>query len=626
VCGIAGIIYHDRHRPVRLDQLKRMAGALFHRGPDDEGFYVDGNAGLAVRRLEVIDLVTGHQPIPNEDGSIWIVFNGEIYNYLELRKELEDKGHTFSTDTDTETIVHLYEEYGQNCVSRLSGMFAFAILDRRERKIVLARDRLGVKPLYYFLNDRCLVFGSELKALRESREVPSEIDLEAVDSYFALEYIPSPLSILRNVRKLPPAHILIYQDGKTALHEYWVVEGRPVVGDEAQLAETLYTLITDSVRMRLMSDVPLGAFLSGGIDSSTIVSVMSSLMARPVKTFSVGFDDLSYNELPYARTVARHLGTDHYEVTMQSGIVNSIERLVWHLDEPLADVSIFPTFLVSQLAKQHVTVVLSGDGGDELFAGYDWYVADRIDQYYRSVPGAARTRWIPWLMDRLPPTEQKRGLINSVKRFVEGSILPEQLQHFRWNIFITPDVKKDLYSEDLKRSIGTLDPHHRPVSHFKTVERADRLWQQQYADIKTYLADDILFKVDRMSMANSLEVRTPYLDHRMVEFAAGLRSRLRLRGLRTKYLLKLCMASRLPREILTRRKEGLSVPMKTWLRGELRPLLELVLSPDRIQEGGLFNVSFVERLKSEHLKGTANHSHRLWSLMIFEIWREQHRG
>jgi asparagine synthase (glutamine-hydrolysing) len=622
MCGISGIVYRDHDRPVPMDDLKRMCGTLIHRGPDDEGFFIKRNVGLSMRRLNVIDLVTGHQPISNEDGSIWIVFNGEIYNYRELRRQLEEKGHIFSTHTDTETIIHAYEEYGENCVAKLNGMFAFGIWDGRNEKLFLARDRIGVKPLYYFVDDECLAFGSELKAILECRHVPRTIDRQALDAFLTFEYIPAPLSIFSEVKKLLPGHVLVLQNGKVSIRKYWDLQFSSLAGDEQELSQALYQLLKDAVRMRLISDVPLGAFLSGGIDSSSLVCLMSELMDRPVKTFSIGFDDPSYNELEHARTVAKHFGTDHHELTIQPDIVNLVSDLIRYLDEPLADVSIFPTYLVSKLAREHVTVVLSGDGGDELFAGYEWYIADRIASYYRHLPATLRTQWLPQLTECVPPAARKKGLINKFKRFVEGSALPEDLRHFRWSSFATEGTKQHLYTENLKRSVNHRQTCSRFTHYFQTFEEADSLWQQQFADVKTYLADDILAKVDRMTMANSLEARTPYLDYRVAEFAAGLPSHLKLKGLQTKYLLKHSMAAKLPPSILKRKKEGFSIPMKNWLQHELRPMMEEVLSPCRIKQEGLFNSSFIEKLKADHLQGIANNSHQLWSLMVFEIWRD----
>ena len=622
MCGIAGIVYTDPDRPVAVDDLKKMCGALIHRGPDDEGFFTRDNVGLGMRRLKVIDLVTGRQPISNEDGSIWIVFNGEIYNYPELRRDLEERGHKFSTQTDTETIVHAYEEYGENCVGKLNGMFAFAIWDGSRKKLLLARDRIGVKPLYYFFDGHRLLFGSELKAILQCKDIPKNIDRQALDAFLTFEYIPAPLSIFADIKKLPAGHLLILERGKVSTRQYWDLQFGASEADERELSETLYDLLKDAVRMRLISDVPLGAFLSGGIDSSSLVALMSELMDRPVKTFSIGFDDPSYNELEYARTVAKYFGTDHHELTIQPDVVNLVSDLIRHLDEPLGDVSIFPTYLVSKLAREHVTVVLSGDGGDELFGGYEWYVAEKIARYYRHLPGAVKTRWIPSLIGLVPPSPRKKGPVNKLKRFVEGSALPESLRHFRWSTFLTEASKCDLYTEDLRQSVKHGETCSRFTTYFNTCVEADPTWQEQFADVKTYLADDILVKVDRMSMANSLEARTPYLDYRVAEFAAALPTGLKLRGLQTKYLLKRCMSEKLPPCILKRKKEGFSIPMKNWLQQELRPMMEEVLSPCRIKQEELFNPSYVEKLKRDHLNGVANNSHQLWSLMVFEIWQD----
>src|SRR5919197_54624 len=624
MCGIGGVLYRDRERAVRREVLERMCRSILHRGPDDEGIFVDRNVGLGMRRLNVIDLVTGHQPISNEDGHIWIVFNGEIYNYRDLREELEKKGHRFATNTDTKTIVHAYEEYGIDCIENFNGMFAFAIWDRRDQTLVLARDRLGVKPLYYFLNDDCLVFGSELKSLLEVPEVPKSLDHEALDCFFTFEYVPAPLSIFKGIMKLPAGHILILKNGECSLHRYWDLRFRRLAGSEEDLGEALYDLLSDSVRLRLISDVPLGAFLSGGIDSSAIVYLMRERTGQPVKTFSIGFDDPSYNELEYARTVADQLGTEHYELNIRPDAVRLVEDLVRYLDEPFADVSIFPTYLVSRLAREHVTVVLSGDGGDELFAGYDWYIADRLARYYRRLPVVARTRWIPWAIGRIPPAARKKGFINKLKRFVEGSVLPEALQHFRWSVFLDDDGMNCLYSKQLKESLTPNMTATRWTEYLEAFQEADPLWQQQFADIKTYLADDILVKVDRMSMANSLEARTPFLDYRLVEFAAALPSELKLKGLKSKYLFKKCMSSRLPRCVVRRKKEGFRIPMKNWLKQELHPMMQDVLSPERIRRRGFFDHSYVERLKKDHLEGTVNYSHQLWSLMMFEIWHDSY--
>ncbi|RMH37836.1 MAG: asparagine synthase (glutamine-hydrolyzing) [Nitrospirae bacterium] len=627
MCGIAGLMYRDGGR-VSHQTVARMCETLVHRGPDDQGIFVDRQIGIGMRRLNVIDLVSGHQPIANENEQIWVVFNGEIYNFQDLRMELENRGHKFRTHSDTETIVHAYEEYGPECVSKFNGMFAFAIWDSQRQRVMLARDRVGVKPLYYALDDRRLVFGSELKAILASKEVTTTLDPEALDTFLTFEYIPAPLSIFREIRKLPAGHWLLIDDHQVTLHRYWDLERRAESDcrkpswDEWQ--EEFLALFKDAVRLRLISDVPLGAFLSGGVDSSAVVAFMKELTDQPVKTFSIGFDDPSYNELPYARQVATTLHTAHREHIIKPDIVHLTHQLLKYLDEPLADVSVFPTFLVSKLARQEVTVSLSGDGGDELFAGYEWYVAQQVDRYYQRLPAAVRTRVMPRLCRLIPPSEHKKGFINKLKRFIEGASLDPQLQHFRWCLFLSNEKRQACYHPDFFATLADHDACDRFLHYLQHHARADWLWRDQFADIKTYLVDDVLTKVDRMSMANSLEVRTPFLDYRVVEFAARMPSRWKLHRLETKHFLKKALASRLPTPILYRKKEGFSIPMKNWLKRELRPLMEDVLSSDRLKREGVFNPEYVETMKREHLAGSANWSHELWALMMFEMWRDHY--
>ena len=554
MCGISGLMYADSTLSVNPEDVKRMCRTLVHRGPDDEGFFFEDNVGLGMRRLNIIDLHTGRQPIANETGSVWIVFNGEIYNFLELRSELEAKGHVFATHTDTETIVHAYEEYGDDCVNHLNGMFAFAIWDRDRERLLLARDRIGVKPLYYFVNQRFLAFGSELKALLAFQEIPRALDFSALDVFLTFEYIPAPLSIFRGIFKLPPGHTLVFHKGKVQIRKYWELNFTKGEIQTTTAEEELMTLLKDAVRLRLRSDVPLGAFLSGGLDSSTIVAMMVELVEKPIKTFSIGFDDPSYNELKYAKLVAKTFGTDHYELVLQPDIVNLVEELIGFLDEPLADVSVFPTYLVSKLTKEYVTVALSGDGGDELFAGYDWYVAAKLDRVYRKLPKIIKKQWVPALMRFFPPSKRKKGLINKCKRFVDGAELDPSLQHFRWNLYLTEQKKRVLYNKGFKEELEETEPFLPFSEYLDRHDLADPLWQQQFADINTFLVDDILVKVDRMSMAHSLECRNPFLDYRLVEFAFALPAQLKLKGLQTKYILKRCMAKKLPKAIWNRKK------------------------------------------------------------------------
>ncbi|MFQ5865490.1 MAG: asparagine synthase (glutamine-hydrolyzing) [bacterium] len=633
MCGICGITYFDRERKPSEHEIQRMCDALHHRGPDDCGWYVNGNTGIGMRRLSIIDLVTGHQPISNEDGSIWIVFNGEIYNHLELRQELLKKGHNFQTRTDTEAIVHAYEEYGEECPNKLNGMFGFAILDQRNHTLFLARDRLGIKPLYYYCDSQKFVFGSELKAILQVQDVTREVDLRALDIYLTFEYIPSPHSIFQNISKLPPGHTLTLRDGKISVKEYWDVQFEEKAVSEQELREQMVELLQDAVKIRLMSDVPLGAFLSGGIDSSSVVALMSRAMDRPVKTFSISFEEASYNEAHFAETVARHFNTEHYEFKIKPDALELTEKLITQLDEPFGDFSIFPTYLVSQMAREYVTVALSGDGGDELFAGYDTYIANKAAQFYGVLPKFIREGIINPIVNGVPPREKKKGLINRAKRFVEGLHLPEDLQHTRWMIFLQEAEKAKLYSQEVQDSLNGAASYDFIRKYFERAKTSDEVNRQLYVDIKTYLVDDILVKVDRMSMAVSLEARVPFLDHRFVELTATIPSRLKLKGTKTKSILKRAMKDILPAEILNRGKEGFSIPIKNWLKTDLKSLMLDVLEPQRIKKEGFFDPAYVQQLTDEHLNGIENHSHRLWAMMVFGIWQDlylrrepNHRG
>ncbi|MGQ9560880.1 MAG: asparagine synthase (glutamine-hydrolyzing) [Candidatus Oleimicrobiaceae bacterium] len=625
MCGICGIYYVAPDHKVERHLLQRMTDVIVHRGPDDEGFYLADGVGLGMRRLSIIDLVTGKQPMSNEDGSIWIVFNGEIYNHLTLRRTLEQRGHHFRTWADTEAIVHAYEEYGEGCPEHLNGMFAFAIYDTRHRRLLLARDRLGIKPLYYTFDGHRLVFGSELKSILRAPGVPRTIDFQALDAYLTFEYIPAPLSIFQGVAKLPQAHTLVIEGGRLQLRQYWDVNfglGEPEQRSEQEWGEELVALLADAVKIRLMSDVPLGAFLSGGLDSSSVVAMMSRATDSPVKTFSIGFGEATYNELHYARTVAKTFGTEHHEEVITPDAVGLTETLIAHLDEPLGDFSIFPTYMVAKMTRRYVTVALSGDGGDELLAGYDTYLADRLARLYVRLPRVLRHRLIEPLAMGMRPTEKKKGLINRTVRFVQGMALPEHLQHVRWMIFLSQAQKESLYAPTLREALAGTNPYQFVEHYFHRVQGADPLSQQQYVDLKTYLPDDILVKVDRMSMAVSLEARVPFLDYRLVEMVGRMPAALRLRNGQTKYILRRAMRGILPEKILTRGKEGFSIPIKNWLRAELRPMMFDLLSQERLRQQGYFAPSYVAALVKEHLTGKANHSHQLWALMVFQKWHD----
>lgn len=619
MCGICGFVVHQpQHRPDR-SVLQRMCQTLVHRGPDDEGQILMDSVGLGMRRLSVIDLVTGHQPLSNEDGKIWIVFNGEIYNFLELREELISLGHIFRTKTDTETIVHGYEQWGEDVLKRLNGMFAFALWDEQKKRLLLARDHIGIKPLYWYKDENQLVFGSEIKAILQYPGIHCSVDLKALSRYLTFEYIPSPFSIFKEIRKLEPGSRLILENQSIRIESYWDCEPKPYPWKEKEAVAYLQELFQDAVKRQLISDVPLGAFLSGGIDSSILVSVMAQVSDRPVKTFSIGFKESSYNELPYARAVAQKYHTEHHEEVIEPHALELTERLIRYLDEPFGDFSIFPTFLVSQMARKHVTVILSGDGGDELFAGYDTYKAHRFDQwFYRRLPFFLKSKVLLPLAKKLPPTEKKKGWINSYKRFMYGTMLPESLKHGRWMVFLFPEIRKMLFTEEVFHALENDDPFEAVLQYLNG--EGEDVARTGYADVKTYLVDDILVKVDRMSMAVSLEARVPYLDYRMVEFALSLPPEFKMKGFQTKVILKKAFWQDLPKEVQRRGKQGFSIPIKNWIRNELKSMMLDLLSEEKIRREGFFRPEFVSQLVKEHLEGLENHSHLLWALMVFEQW------
>jgi len=631
MCGICGIATPSSSEPVSAALLQAMCRTIVHRGPDDEGIFAWKRAGLGVRRLSIIDLAGGHQPLSNEDGTIWVAHNGEVYNFPELREELIARGHMFSTRTDTETIVHAYEQWGEDFVQRLRGMFAFALWDEKEQKLLLVRDRLGIKPLYYtLLDDRTLVFGSELKAILVHPRVKREVEPRALDFFLTLEYIPAPLSIFRKIHKLPAGHWLAYKNGRVELKKYWDIEaaaeseGGLKEKNLPDIMDKLYDLLKESVRLRLVSDVPLGAFLSGGIDSSTIVGLMRELGASPLKTFSIGFEETSYNELPHARRTAQRFSTEHEEFIIEPKALDLTQKLIRHLDEPFGDFSIFPTFLVSQMSHAHVKVILSGDGGDEVFGGYEHYQAQKIAS---CGPVGLAGRLSSPLINRLPPTAKKKGAWNKLQRFLQGFEHGAENRHLRWMMFLSRKDKRGLYSAGFLEQLSGIKEVRR-LSPFREVFEKmpdfDAVTGELYLDLKTYLADDIMVKVDRMSMAASLEAREPLLDHKLVEFVFGLDGRLKLHGLTTKWIFKKTMERLLPRENIYRPKEGFSIPIKHWLRGELRELMLDNLSEKRIREAGFFNPEPIQKMIAAHLAGRKNFSHQLWALLVFEIWRESY--
>ena len=625
MCGICGIYNLENDRPITASQIQKMTDRLTHRGPDDSGMHIDRNFGMGMRRLSIVDLKQGQQPISNERETVHVVCNGEIYNHRALRQTLAAKGHTFRSRSDTEVIVHAYEEYGESFVKRLNGMFAFALWDKTERVLIIGRDRLGIKPLYYYHDQTHFGFASELRALTEADFIDRRLEPRAIDCLFTFEYIPAPLTMFQNVRKLLPGHLLKIRPDTLRTKKYWDLrwESNGHVGTQA-VEHNLLSRLTESVSRQLMADVPVGAFLSGGLDSSLVVALMSQLSSHPIKTFSIGFAEAGFNELPYARIVAKHCGTDHHELTVNPNDIELIIQAIMALDEPLADPSIVPTLLVSRLAREHVKVVLSGDGGDELFAGYDCYRADRIASMYEKIPRIARSSLLEPLVNSMPQTYQRLGLVNSVKGLIRGMGRSRWLGHARWLTYLSPDERNQLYHKDFLAELQEYDCYSHIRNHSTARDFPDTLSQQLHTDLKSYLVDDVLVKVDRMSMAVSLEVRPPLLDHELVEYVAGLPSELKLRGLKSKYILKKVASKLLPPIIVNRKKSGFAMPVKNWLRKELKPLLLDSLSDSSFNKHGkFFNRNHILKLIDEHDSLQANHSHVLWTLCVLSIWCEK---
>ncbi len=626
MCGITGFLVNGVPEDQRAT-LRRMTDSLRHRGPDDEGLYLDEYVALGARRLSVIDLRTGRQPVSNEDGSVWVVQNGEIYNFRALRGKLERLGHVFRTGSDTEVLVHAYEEYGEDCVSSLDGMFAFAVWDAVHRTLFLARDRMGEKPLYYYAGPAAFVFGSELRALLEHPAVPLELSVESLSRYLAFEYVPAPHSILAGVAKLPPGHMLTVAPGsKPRVVRYWDLSFSPDSSiDEREWAERLMAHLETSIRQRLVSDVPLGMFLSGGTDSSAIVAIAARLSGtRPLKTFTLGFAETSYDERPFARAVAQHCGTEHEEVVFSPRDARAlIEDVGGLLDEPLVDSSFLPIYVLSRFARRAVTVVLSGDGGDELFCGYPTFLADRGVRWVRHLPQWAQ-HLAAWTVNRLPPSPRYGSAEFLLKQFFRG--LPHSPE-VRTQLLLgglTAAEQSALLSAGVRAACAGFDPFEdlaRAVAELPGLSSVDRLI---YQHCTYYLADQNLATVDRASMACGLEVRAPFLAPALVELAGQIPSHLKLRGWETKYILKRALRGTLPAAVLARRKQGFGVPIGAWLRGPLRRALEERLAPERVSRRGLFDSATTSRLMAEHLEGRKDHRKILWALVIFDAWCERY--
>lgn len=624
MCGIAGFIERDRDAPTapREIALDKMCRVITYRGPDEQGTTVIGRAALGMRRLSIIDVKSGQQPIFSEDENLIIVFNGEIYNYRELKSELESFGHRFKTNSDTETILYAYKQFGAACLEKLRGMFAFAIWNKREESLFIARDRVGKKPLFYHLTERGnFVFGSELKVLLTHGEIKKEINLTALDAYLTFGYVPEEFCIFKNVHKLAPGNYLIFKDGVIETKQYWDFryEKTAELKSEAEYVERLRELITESVKVRLISEVPLGAFLSGGVDSSAIVGTMAKLSAKPVKTFSIGFNEDSFNELKYARLVAEHFQTEHHEFVVTPDLMETVDELVWHFDEPFSDPSSLPTFMVSKMAREYVTVVLSGDGGDELFAGYTRYVTEKQRRAFDKIPRVLRENLLKPLSEKLPTgTKGKYYLYNSslgaVDRYIDNVSFFNQMRRRM--------LYQDEFLKQLNDNFGNGETVYRSIA--ETVSSNEAIDRLLYLDSKTYLPSDILTKVDRMSMAASIEARVPLLDHKLIEFVTNIPGNLKLNGLETKYIFRKAVRGLIPDAILERPKQGFGVPLNEWINRQLRSRIRETLSEKSFATRGYFDAKYVQTLLDEHGTNRRNHSYALWMLFMLELWHQRY--
>jgi asparagine synthase (glutamine-hydrolysing) len=621
MCGICGKIYFDPEHLATEQEVLQMSHTLAHRGPDGEGVWANGHVGLAHRRLAIIDLrAVAAQPMSNADGSVWITFNGEIYNFRELRADLEARGYRFRTQSDTEVIIYAYEAYGRDCLARLRGMFAFAIWDARTRVLLLARDRVGKKPLFYWIGRDRLLFASEIKALLADRAVPLAPDPRAIDHFLALHYVPAPSTAFQGIYKLPAAHWLEVRNGQIETGRYWKLRYTPKqhLTEQDAMAELRWRL-AEAVRLRLVSDVPLGAFLSGGIDSSAVVAYMAQETASPVRTFAVGFEENAFDERPFARMVAEHYGTDHTELVVKAPVTDILPRLVWHYDEPFGDSSAVPSYAIAALTRQYVTVVLNGDGGDENFAGYDRYFMHRMLCHGDKVPRQV-WRTVAALTRRLPVAWHHHVLYKHLAKAAELLAQVPERRYVWWFGLCTPEERHHLYTAAFRATIGRSDPEALFVEVFGQSDAEDWTDAALAADVQLYLADDLLVKMDRATMAHSLEARSPFLDHSLMEFVASLPAHFKLAGRNKKYLLKAALRGVLPDVILDRPKMGFAAPIAHWFRDELREMAyDVLLSPTTLQRG-YFRKQAMAQLLDEHCAGRQNHAETLWQLLVLELW------
>lgn len=626
MCGIYGILdFHSPGPPSEL-LLRSMGEIITHRGPDDSGHYFGRGVALGMRRLSIIDVAGGHQPISNEDDTVWVVLNGELYNFQPLRDELEAKGHRFRTRSDTEVIVHLYEEHGTDFLKRLRGMFGLALWDTKRNRLLLARDRIGEKPLYFRRESGRLLFASEMKSILQAEDVPRRINFAALEEYLALGYVPAPLTMIDGIEKVLPGHFLLAEKGVVEDYQYWDVPfGKTENHSEEEWIERIRAKLLETVKAQLVSDVPLGAFLSGGVDSSTIVAAMANLTGRPVKTYSIGYEGehTYYNELPYAKQVAQAFATDHHEIVVRPEVSELLPKLVWHMDEPIADSACLTTFLVSKLARESVTVILSGVGGDELFGGYRRYLGNSLMRYYGRLPRFLRKSLFPGLLDRIPQDRHSawKDYARYAAAFVKSAELDPAARYMGYVTLFSPAAQQDLLQQ--RRSAFADDAGHAAAAlqgYFARCNDSDALNQIIYADLKSSLADDLLAMTDRMSMAASIECRAPLVDFEMVELASLMPSSLKVRGFHLKYLLKKAVAPWLPREIVERKKRGFGAPMGAWLRKDLQPMVADLLSEEQVHRRGIFHWPAIQAIMADHGAERKDYSDHLFALVVFELW------
>lgn len=624
MCGICGIVLSQEgwtEEKTRL--LGKMTASLAHRGPDATGIWTGNGVGLGHRRLSIIDLITGSQPMTNEDGSIVIVFNGEIYNFRELRHRLQEKGHIFRTFSDTEVIIHLYEEKGADCVQELRGMFAFAVWDESRKRLFLARDRVGKKPLFYTCFGNEFLFASEIKAILQNEQLPRRVNTEALDDFLTYQYVPPPGTIYENIFKLPPGHTLVFSPatGQVQINRYWHLSYTPKLQvTEKEAAAELLAILREAVRLRLESDVPLGAFLSGGIDSSTVVGLMSELMNESVNTFSIGFENEAYNELPYARIVAQRFRTNHREFTVRPEALSVLPQIVWHFDEPFGDSSAVPTFYVAKICREHVKVALTGDGGDESFAGYERYVGNKLVRLYSRLPYPFRRHIIQKAVTSLPEPLSNSLWVRRLRWLNQLSLAGSAHLYLQSMMIFNAEQRSRLYPAVLAETLRRRSAEEYMLRYYTAPEVREEIDRMLYSDVMTYLPGDLLVKVDRMAMAHGLETRCPFLDHELMEYAASLPGNFKLRGLTLKYLLKKAALTILPREVIFRPKQGFGVPVGQWFKTELRPLVERILGRSLLAADGYLSQEGINSLVGEHLSEKENHGYRLWLLLVLELW------